>query len=158
MGASSSDIRRLVAALMASVTSIERAKRKGPASVLASLQAIDAHRRVLPSVLSAELGLHQSSVTRQVQALERAGHVKVTPNPDDGRSCYVALTKSGRKELTRLTQFGLERFALFVADWDAEDVRTLARLLEKFEASKAEVAKRSPQPLGRRRTVKSSRD
>ena len=60
------------------------------------MQAIDAHKRVQPSTLSAELGLHQSSVTRQIQSLERAGHVKVTANPADGRSCFVELTPRGR--------------------------------------------------------------
>ena len=149
MKASSSDVKRMVAALMASVTSIERAKRRGLASVLATLQTIDAHKRVLPSTLSAELGLHQSSVTRQIQALEREGRVKVTANPEDGRSCYVELTKQGRAELRQLTKFGLKRFASFVADWDAEEVRTLARLLEKLEVSKAKVVKRDPQPMGR---------
>jgi DNA-binding MarR family transcriptional regulator len=146
---SSSDIRRMVAALMASVQSIERAKSRGLASQLVALQAIAAHKRVQPSMLSAELRLHQSSVTRQIQSLERAGHVKVIANPADGRSCFVELTKSGRAELGRLTKFGLKRFAMFVADWDSSEVRTLARLLEKLEKSKAEVSRLSPQPMGR---------
>jgi len=144
-----SDVKRMVAALMASVQSIERAKRRGLASQLVALQAIAAHQRVQPSTLSAELRLHQSSVTRQIQALERAGHVRVIANPADGRSCFVELTRAGRAELGRLTQFGLKRFALFVADWDASEVRTLARLLEKLEKSKAEVVQRDPQPMRR---------
>ena len=156
MAPTSSDVKRMVAALMASVQSIERAKRRGLASQLVALQAIAAHKRVQPSTLSAELRLHQSSVTRQIQALERAGHVKVTANPADGRSCFVELTRSGRAELVRLTQFGLKRFALFVKDWDASEVRTLARLLEKLEKSKAEVVEREPQPM-RRESRKSPR-
>jgi DNA-binding MarR family transcriptional regulator len=139
----------MVAALMTTVQNIERAKRRGLASELVALQAIAAHKRVQPSTLSGELGLHQSSVTRQIQALERAGRVKVTANPADGRSCFVELTGKGRAELGRLTQFGLKRFEMFVADWDASEVRTLARLLEKFEKSKAEATIRSPQPMGR---------
>src|SRR5262245_43866364 len=150
MKPSSDDVEQMVSALMTLVTGIERAKRRGLASVLATLQIIDAYKRILPSTLSSELGLHQSSVTRQIQALEREGRVKVTANPDDGRSCYVELTTQGRSELRQLTKFGLKRFALFVADWDAEEVRTLARLMKKLETSKAKVAERSPQPMGRK--------
>lgn len=149
MKPSSEDVQRMVSALMTLATGIERAKRRGLASVLATLQIINAHKRILPSTLSAELGLHQSSVTRQIQALEREGRVKTMANPDDGRSCFVELTSQGRRDLRQLTKFGLKRFALFVADWDAEEVRTLTRLMEKLEASKAKVAERSPQPLGR---------
>jgi MarR family transcriptional regulator, temperature-dependent positive regulator of motility len=139
----------MVAALMATVTSIERAKSRGKASELVALQAIAAHGNVQPSTLSVELRLHQSSVTRQIQAFERAGFVKVAANPADGRSCHVSLTAAGRAELRRLTQFGLKRFALFVEEWDAKDVRTLARLLERFEKSKAEVARREARSAGR---------
>lgn len=139
----------MVNALMASATGIERAKRRGLANVLATLQAIAAHRRVLPSTLSSELGLHPSSVTRQVQALERERRVRIVANPEDGRSCYVELTKQGRDDLRELTRIGLQRFTSFVADWEAEEVRTLARLLEKLEASKSKVVQREPQPMGR---------
>ena len=143
------DVKRMVAALMASLKSLERAKSRGKASLLVALQTIAAHKRVQPSALSSELRLHQSSVTRQIQTLQRAGHVKVTANPADGRSCFISLTDSGRAELGRLTQFGLKRFATFVDDWDAKEVRTLARLLEKLERCKAEVARRETHPTGR---------
>ena len=56
---------------------------------------------------------------------------------------------AGRKELDRLTQIGLSRFALFVADWDAEEVRTLGRLLEKLAVSKAAVGEREQRSAGR---------
>jgi DNA-binding MarR family transcriptional regulator len=85
-----------------------------------------------------------------VQALEAAGHVDVTADLDDGRSCFVSLTAAGREEITRLTQIGLARFASFVADWDAEEVRALARLLTKLVASQAKVNRREPRPVGRR--------
>lgn len=149
MKPTSDDVQRMVSALMTLANGIERAKRRGLANVLATLQIIDSHKRVLPSTLSAELGLHQSSVTRQIQTLEREGRVKVTANPEDGRSCYVELTAQGRRELRELTKFGLKRFGQFVADWDAEEVRTLARLMEKLEASQAKVSQHSPQPIRR---------
>jgi DNA-binding MarR family transcriptional regulator len=100
--------------------------------------------------LAVELGVHQSTITRQIRSLEDAGQVTVLADPDDGRSCTIALTEAGKNEVLRLTQIGLDRFALFVADWDAEEVRTFTRLLVKLEQSKANVASRERRPGGRR--------
>ena len=63
----------------------------------------------------------------------------------------VSLTGSGRAEVDRLTRVGLDRFATVVADWDAADVQTLARLLTRFARSQAEVAQRDPAPVRARR-------
>jgi DNA-binding MarR family transcriptional regulator len=145
------DVQELVTALFTVSGGLERARRRIPdAAALALLYAVAARERARPSELAAELGVHQSSVTRQIRVLEDAGRVAVTADPDDRRSCFIALTAAGRAELDRLTQIGLGRFATFVADWDAEDVRTLARLLFKFERSKRAVAEREKRPGGRR--------
>jgi hypothetical protein len=45
----------------------------------------------------------------------------------------------------------MDRFASFAADWDAEEVRTLIRLLAKLAASKVEVGRRAPPRRARRR-------
>jgi hypothetical protein len=45
----------------------------------------------------------------------------------------------------------MDRFASFAADWDAEEVRTLIRLLAKLAASKVEVGRRAPPGRARRR-------
>jgi DNA-binding MarR family transcriptional regulator len=95
--------------------------------------------------------VHRSAVTHQLQALEEAGQVTLTVDPADRRSWFVALTDTGRTELDRLTSIGLDRFAAFVAGWDAQEVRTLTRLLVKFDASKAEVGRRAPPSRARRR-------
>lgn len=156
MTPTTADIQRLVTALMECVRSIERAKRKGLASQLVLLQAIAAHKSAQPSALSVELGFHLSYLTRQIQALERTGFVDIQVNPKDGRSRLVKLTKSGRAELKRLTQIGLQRFALFVQDWTVTEVQTLASLLEKFEQSKADCSQREPPP--RRRPSHNSKE
>ncbi len=113
------------------------------------LQLIAANPRVSPKAIAAELDLHPSSITRQVHVLEDAGHVAVVANQEDRRSCRITLTDAGREELNRLTQIGLGRFATFVAAWDAEEVRTLARLLWKLEASMTEGVQPEPRPGGR---------
>lgn len=133
------DVEEMAGALMAVLTSTERARRKGDASRLMALYAIAARPDSSPKAISEELGLHPSSVTRQVQALEEEGHVKVTADPEDRRSCRVTLTAAGGAEIRRLQEIGLQRFALFVAKWDAAEVRELTRMLVKLEGSKAEV-------------------
>jgi DNA-binding MarR family transcriptional regulator len=144
----------MMVALMTVVRSTGRAQRKGAASRLAMLAVIAACPESSPKAISEELGVHASSVTRQVQALEREGVVKVTADPADGRSCRVRLTAAGRAELERLRRLGMERYASFVAGWEAEEVRTLARLLEKLEQSKAETARTTKLVGGRWRKVK----
>lgn len=129
----------MVGALMRSVQSMERARRKGDASRLMTLYQIGARGESSPKAISEALGVHASSVTRQIQALEVDGQVKVTADPEDGRSCRVKLTAAGRAEIARLQEVGLGRFASFVAKWDAAEVRELTRLLMKLEESKAEV-------------------
>jgi DNA-binding MarR family transcriptional regulator len=139
----------MVAALMTVMSGLERARRHGDASTLAALQIVAARGPVRPSDIAAELGVHQSTVTRQVRALEAAGHVAVNADPDDRRSCFITLTDAGRGEIDRLTEIGLSRFALFVDDWEPEDVRTLGRLLTKLEHAKAAVGQREPRSDGR---------
>ncbi len=147
------DVQQMVQALFTLIGGLERARKRIPAaSNLAVLQVIAAHNEIHPSEIAIELGVHQSTITRQVQSLEGAGQVSVIADPADGRSCTISLTEAGKEEVHRLTQIGLDRFALFVADWDAEEVQALTRLLVKLEQSKADVSSREQQqrPGGRR--------
>ena len=146
-----SDVRELVIALFTVSTGLERARRRIPmVTTLTVLQALDGGLS-RPSEVAERLGLHLSSVTRQVWTLEEAGHVEVSPDPADGRSLQVTVTDAGRQELARLSEIGIGRFAAFVADWTAEDVRTLSRLLMEFERSKNRAVAALPQPPKGRR-------
>lgn len=144
-----------MAALMASIRSTERASRKGDASRLMALYAVAANPECTPKSISEELGLHASSVTRQIQSLEDEGYVKVTADTEDRRSCRVALTAAGGREIVRLHEIGMQRFSSFVADWDVAEVRELTRLLIKLERSKAEVNSATRKPAGARWRSKS---
>ncbi len=137
----------MVVALMTVLHSTERARRKGNASRFATLAVIATHPESSPKAISEEVGFHASSTTRQIQALEADGHVKVTADPEDGRSCKVKLTAKGKAELERLQEIGLQRFTSFVAKWEADEVRTLTTLLRKLEESKREVSK-GERPVG----------
>jgi DNA-binding MarR family transcriptional regulator len=153
MAPSKADVHAMVAALFTLTGGMERARRQRKAAgTLSLLQLIADRGAVRPSAIADLQEVHPSLVTRQVRELEDAGHVQVAADPADGRSCLVTLTPAGAGELNRLTQAGLDRFALFVADWKPGDVRTLTALLDKLRQSIAAVTAQEQQhrQLGRR--------
>jgi len=148
------DVESMVVALFTLIGGIDRATRlsKG-ASTLSLLQVVAGHEEIRPSDIADIQQVHPSLVTRQVRDLERMGFVNVRTDPADRRASLVSVTSAGSDEVRLLQQRGLERFAAFVADWDPEEVRTLASLLEKLELSKAEVAESERRSLERKEKV-----
>src|SRR5579872_5719516 len=75
------------------------------------------------------------SVTRIVQAMEEAGYVECSTDPDDRRSTRVRITAFGRRELStirhRKTEF-LERTLLTLSDAERRKARELVTMLERF--------------------------
>jgi DNA-binding MarR family transcriptional regulator len=135
------DVRPMVVALFTLIGRVERARRQRKAA-LDLLQVIAAGEGMRPSDIASQRSVHRSLVTRQLRELEDAGYVQFAGDPDDGRSWLVALTAAGREEMRRLQDVGLERFAMFVADWEPVEVQQLAALLEKLTSSMADVASR----------------
>ena len=148
--ASRDDVRAMVTALFVTNAALDRARRqKKGASTLSLMQVVAAAPGIRPSEIASAQDVHPSQVTRQVRELESLGLVQVTADTADRRSCRVTLTPAGSGELQSLTEEGLNRFGLFVADWEAEEVQMLTSLLQKLEASKAAVAARQRPPSGR---------
>jgi DNA-binding MarR family transcriptional regulator len=85
--------------------------------------------------LAHAFGLDPSTITRQVQALERAGLVARSPDPADRRASILDLTDEGRAVLARTREHRRRRLEKILADWSEEDRTELGRLLEKFNAS-----------------------
>lgn len=153
MAPSKADVHAMVAALFTLTAGMERARRQRKAAgTLSLLQLVADRQPIRPSEIAEVQDVHPSLVTRQVRELEDAGHVQVAADPADGRSCLVTLTPAGAGELLRLTQAGLDRFALFVADWSPGDVRMLTTLLDKLRNSITAVAEQEQEqrPAGRR--------
>jgi DNA-binding MarR family transcriptional regulator len=153
MTPNNADVHAMVAALFTLTAGMERARRQRKAAgTLSLLQLVADRQPIRPSEIAEVQDVHPSLVTRQVRELEDAGHLQVTADPADGRSCLVTLTPAGADELQRLTQVGLDRFALFVADWQPSDVRMLTALLNKLRNSIAAVAaqEQEQRPAGRR--------
>lgn len=149
--ASRDDVRAMVTALFVTNAALDRARRqKKGASTLSLLQVVAAAPGIRPSEIASVQDVHPSQVTRQVRELEGLGLVQVRADTADKRSCRVMLTTAGSDELQSLTEEGLDRFALFVADWEPEEVQMLTSLLQKLEESKAAAAARQRPPPGRR--------
>jgi len=93
---------------------------------------------VRPSDVADALDVNPSTVTRYVRALEDEGHVEVSGDPGDGRSCLISATSAGRAELARFDETGLDVFSAVIRDWSAEDVRQFARLIDRLAGDWAE--------------------
>lgn len=141
----------MVVALFTLTAGLERARRqRKAAAALNLLQVIAGHDAIRPSDLADLQLVHPSLVTRQVRELEDAGYVRVTGDPADGRSWLVTLTEAGAAEMSRLQEVGLDRFTLFVADWEPGEVQTLTALLGKLSASMVAVGERERGQAARR--------
>jgi DNA-binding MarR family transcriptional regulator len=139
MRPTSADVEHMIAPLMSISAGVQQAWRgRTAASTLMLLRTVAANERMRPSDLATLIGVHLSSITRQLRTLEDSGFVTLTADPDDRRSCFVTLTEAGIAEHQRLMHVGFERFADFVDGWDAADVRRLGDLLSKLDESMAE--------------------
>ncbi|MEI5099862.1 MarR family winged helix-turn-helix transcriptional regulator [Streptomyces sp. PmtG] len=90
---------------------------------------------VRQSELIKVLELDPSTVTKMLQRLEQAGHVRRRPDPDDRRAVLVEATDTSCGLLADVERAwgALEERTL--AGLDADERRTLARLLGRVEAN-----------------------
>jgi DNA-binding MarR family transcriptional regulator len=89
------------------------------------------------SQLALAFDLDASTVTRQIAPLERRGFVDRTRSTEDRRATIVAITDAGRKEREHVRQARIEYLGGRLADWDQEDVATLAHLIDRFNQTLA---------------------
>ncbi|MGY2085538.1 MarR family winged helix-turn-helix transcriptional regulator [Blastococcus sp. SYSU DS0539] len=94
------------------------------------------------SDLVARLGLDKSTVSRQLSSLVDLGLVDRAADPDDGRAQVLTPSTEGAARLARIRTARRARWESDLAGWPAEDVATLAALLERLnrigEAREAE--------------------
>ncbi len=85
--------------------------------------------------LATAFGLDPSTITRQVQSLERAGLAERTTDTRDRRVSLLSLTDSGLHAVQTTRQHRRNQLNEILADWPQEDVEKFASLLEQFNAS-----------------------
>ena len=86
-------------------------------------------------LLASAFGLDPSTITRQVQALEKAGLVERHADPDARRASILDLTEEGKVTLAHTRAYRRERLEEVLADWPEHDREELARLLTKVNDS-----------------------
>lgn len=84
--------------------------------------------------LAEALVLEQSSLSRNLAVLERLGHLKLAPGPDDRRERIVALTRSGRAMLAKGYPVWKRAQAAIAAELDG-DLEGHLRALRKMTRS-----------------------
>jgi MarR family transcriptional regulator for hemolysin len=100
--------------------------------VLATLQdEISRSQKELARIAEIE----QASMAQILARMERDGLVRRERDPCDGRSTLVSLTATARERLPSARQALRRASREAVAGFDAADVRTLARLLERVIAN-----------------------
>ncbi len=86
-------------------------------------------------MLATAFGLDPSTITRQVQALERAGLVRRHPDEEDRRASILDLSEEGQVALERTRSFRRGRLEEVLSDWPSDDRTEFARLLVKVNDS-----------------------
>ena len=92
--------------------------------------------------LAGAFGLDPSTITRQVQALEKAGLVRRRSDDGDRRAFILDLTDEGRTVLAHTRAYRRERLEELLADWPETDRTEFARLLTKANDSIAALVER----------------
>ncbi|MCX4452548.1 MarR family transcriptional regulator [Streptomyces sp. NBC_01728] len=85
-----------------------------------------------PSELANLLSVEASHVTRQVQQLEKAGHLTRVPDPNDRRAQRIELTPTGRDAVDRVREASCRGMTVALADWSPEELRQLATLCHRL--------------------------
>ena len=89
--------------------------------------------------LARDLGHDKGAMTRLVDQLEERGWVRRERTTQDRRCINLALTEEGVAVALRCKRQVVARWNEWLADWPADDVRTLIRLLQKLRGTLAEV-------------------
>lgn len=84
-----------------------------------------------------------STVSRQTSALVDHGLLEKVRDPEDGRGWLISLTSEGEDLIHRLGEQRAEWFAQLLGDWDASEVESFARSVDRL----TEACERSHQRL-----------
>jgi len=85
--------------------------------------------------LATAFGLDPSTITRQVQAMEKADLVERRADEQDRRASILDLTREGRAVLEHTRAYRRKRIDAVFSDWEDVDREELARLLTRLNES-----------------------
>ena len=76
--------------------------------------------------------LDPSTITRQVQAVEKAGLAIKTVDPSDRRASLLSLTDQGREAIETARAYRREMLAKVIGDWPDDERQSFGTSLKKF--------------------------
>ena len=101
-------------------------------SAYLALRHLESHGPSTITRIADELRLDGSTVTRQVLAMEEAGHVCRGKDPHDGRHQVISATPEGLEALARTRHARAAVYREVLARWSDDDLATLAEMLHRF--------------------------
>jgi DNA-binding MarR family transcriptional regulator len=93
--------------------------------------------------LATAFGLDPSTITRQVQALEKAQLVHRRPDEVDRRASILDLTEEGHVVLQHTRAYRRERLEEMLTEWSRNELEEFARLLTKANDSISNVVEKT---------------
>lgn len=93
-------------------------------------------------LIASAFGLDPSTITRQVQSLERAKLVQRRPDHEDRRASILDLTEEGHVVLEHTRSHRRERLETVLDGWPENDREELGRLLTRLNESVASLVAR----------------
>jgi DNA-binding MarR family transcriptional regulator len=85
--------------------------------------------------LASTFGLDPSTITRQVDSLERTGLAERSADPRDRRVSMLSLTETGMLAVQATRQYRRDRYKELLANWSEYDLEAFASLLDQFNRS-----------------------
>jgi DNA-binding MarR family transcriptional regulator len=82
--------------------------------------------------LATGLGIDKSTLTPQVQRLERDGLVARDPDPSDRRAALLRATRKGRGVMAKLRRTRRAMLGELLHDWSERDIAYASRLLARL--------------------------
>jgi DNA-binding MarR family transcriptional regulator len=119
----------------------------GEFDVLASLRRAGRPYRLTPTELSKALMVTSGGMTKRLASLESRGLVSREPDPNDGRSTAVTLTREGKRLVDTILPEHVANEQRLLDELSSKERTDLARLLETLALSLGDEAA----PLRRRR-------
>jgi DNA-binding MarR family transcriptional regulator len=120
----------------------------GEFDVLASLRRAGRPYRLTPTELSRALMVTSGGMTKRLTSLEARGLIRRDPDPNDGRSTSVSLTREGKRLVDTILPEHVANEQRLLDELSGKERAELARLLESLALSLGDAAE--PRPRRRR--------
>jgi DNA-binding MarR family transcriptional regulator len=144
-------ISRLAQLLQAQLEPIFAARglNGGEFDVLAALRRAGRPYRLNPTELSTALIITSGGMTKRLNVLEARGLIRRKPNPNDGRSTVVTLTREGRRLVEAILPGHVANERRLLGELSAKERSDLAGLLETLAISLGDDADAGMRPAAR---------